>query len=78
MDRNPLLKAAGKPPRWRPPVAAPRRFRMPRLRGRRPLPGQRYLPGMAPPPICPNCGGREFDEDGDCTGCWEPYVVVGR
>jgi hypothetical protein len=27
-------------------------------------------------PICPNCGGVEFDEDGDCTACWEPEVVV--
>ena len=25
--------------------------------------------------ICPNCGGREFDADGDCTSCWEPAVV---
>jgi hypothetical protein len=28
-----------------------------------------------PQPTCPNCGGREFDEDGDCTSCWEPGVV---
>jgi len=28
-----------------------------------------------PPPTCPNCGGREFDEDGDCTRCREPGVV---
>jgi hypothetical protein len=21
---------------------------------------------------CPNCGGTNFDEDGDCTKCWEP------
>jgi hypothetical protein len=26
-------------------------------------------------PTCPNCGGREFDEDGDCTTCWEPGVI---
>ena len=26
-------------------------------------------------PICPNCGGREFDEDGDCIGCHEPEVA---
>jgi hypothetical protein len=26
-------------------------------------------------PTCPNCGGAEFDEDGDCTSCWEPAVV---
>ena len=26
-------------------------------------------------PVCPNCGGVEFDEDGDCTSCWEPGVV---
>jgi hypothetical protein len=30
------------------------------------------LPGAA---ICPNCGGTEFDADGDCVGCWEPGVV---
>jgi hypothetical protein len=23
-------------------------------------------------PICPNCGGTKFDEEGDCTLCWEP------
>ena len=28
-----------------------------------------------PQPTCPNCGGREFDEDGDCMSCWEPGVV---
>jgi hypothetical protein len=28
-----------------------------------------------PEPICPNCGGTEFDEDGDCTSCWEPAVA---
>jgi hypothetical protein len=26
---------------------------------------------------CPNCGGTEFDEDGDCIRCWEPGVVPG-
>ena len=26
-------------------------------------------------PTCPNCGDTEFDEDGDCTSCWEPAVV---
>jgi hypothetical protein len=26
-------------------------------------------------PRCPNCGGTEFDEDGDCTSCWEPGVI---
>ena len=33
----------------------------------------------APPPglVCPNCGGTEFDEDGDCTRCWEPGVARG-
>ena len=25
--------------------------------------------------VCPNCGGTEFDADGDCTSCWEPGVV---
>jgi hypothetical protein len=29
-----------------------------------------------PQPTCPNCGGRAFDEDGDCTSCWEPGVVA--
>ena len=29
----------------------------------------------SPQPTCPNCGGTEFDEDGDCTSCWEPGVV---
>ena len=24
---------------------------------------------------CPNCGGTEFDEDGDCIRCWEPGVA---
>ena len=28
-----------------------------------------------PAPACPNCGSTEFDEDGDCTRCWEPGVV---
>ena len=28
-----------------------------------------------PQPTCPNCGAAEFDEDGDCTRCWEPAVV---
>jgi len=33
----------------------------------------------APQPglVCPNCGGTEFDEDGDCTRCWEPGVARG-
>ena len=30
-------------------------------------------PGLA----CPNCGGTEFDEDGDCIRCWEPGVAPG-
>lgn len=25
--------------------------------------------------ICPNCGWTEFNEEGDCTRCWEPDVV---
>ena len=24
---------------------------------------------------CPNCGGTEFDADGDCASCWEPGVA---
>jgi hypothetical protein len=27
-----------------------------------------------PQPMCPNCGGNDFDEDGDCSSCWEPGV----
>lgn len=26
---------------------------------------------------CPNCGGTEFDDEGDCTRCWEPGVARG-
>jgi hypothetical protein len=26
-------------------------------------------------PKCPNCGGTEFDDDGDCSSCLEPGVV---
>jgi hypothetical protein len=51
------------------------------------LPGQRLLPGMedegqsaasgeAGPPVCPNCGSTEFDEDGDCAACLEPGVIA--
>ena len=25
--------------------------------------------------VCPNCGGTEFDADGDCMTCWELGVV---
>jgi hypothetical protein len=32
-----------------------------------------YEPGIST--ACPNCGGTEFDEDGDCTCCWEPAVI---
>jgi hypothetical protein len=51
------------------------------------LPGQLPLPGMgeeeaqsarsaeAGPPVCPNCGSKEFDEDGDCAVCLEPGVI---
>jgi hypothetical protein len=50
------------------------------------LPGQRLLPGMeieaqsatpdeAGRPVCPNCGSKEFDEDGDCAVCLEPGVI---
>jgi hypothetical protein len=27
---------------------------------------------------CPNCGGTEFDEDGDCAVCFEPGVIPVR
>ncbi len=36
-------------------------------------------PSLASPPAgtpcCPNCGGTQFDDDGDCTHCWEPAVA---
>lgn len=27
-------------------------------------------------PSCPNCGGTEFNSDGDCTRCWESGAVA--
>ena len=36
------------------------------------------LPATAPAATCPNCGGTEFDEDGDCVECWEPGVARGK
>ncbi len=50
------------------------------------LPGQLLLPGIggevqsaasdeAGTSVCPNCGSKEFDEDGDCAVCLEPGVV---
>jgi len=38
-------------------------------------PPQAPAVAIAPGAICPNCGGTEFDTDGDCTSCWEPGVV---
>lgn len=67
---------------WRPVVA----YRLPPVRvprARKSLPGQMLLwdrePGPQGPrpgrPVCPHCGGIEFDEDGDCTSCLEPGVA---
>lgn len=109
-DANPVDEAGAY--RWRPTVAPSRPGGIPRIRARRPLPGQMSLPGIEspdePPPtarlagderhrvdapelpgggstadapqpglVCPNCGGTEFDEDGDCVRCWEPGVAPG-
>lgn len=89
---------------WRPVVFPYRPHVAPRARARKPLPGQRYLPGLEPSEPasecslttakdeniaelqertdasgtavrCPNCGSSDFDDDGDCTNCWEPGVV---
>ena len=35
--------------------------------------GEESGPGLAT--VCPNCGGAEFDTEGDCTHCWEPGVA---
>lgn len=32
-------------------------------------------PGCRATAVCPNCAGITFDEEGDCTTCWEPGVV---
>lgn len=67
---------------WRPTVL----YRLPPVkvpRQRKSLPGQLLLwdrePQPAGPrperPVCPHCGGIEFDEEGDCTNCLEPGVV---
>jgi hypothetical protein len=64
---------------WR-PVAA---YRLPPVkvsRTRKSLPGQMLFWDREPEPqgprparpVCPHCGGIEFDEDGDCTNCLEP------
>lgn len=29
-------------------------------------------------PVCPHCGGIEFDEEGDCVACLEPGVAPGE
>ena len=67
---------------WRPVLA----YRAPPLavpRPRKSLPGQMLLwdrePEPAGPrpdrPVCPHCGGFEFDDDGDCASCLEPDVA---
>jgi len=72
--------------KWRPAVPPFRPKPLQRLRMCKYLPGQRFLPGMedeaqsaasdeAGPPACPNCGSKEFDEDGDCAVCLEPGVI---
>lgn len=81
-------QAAGRtgPYRWRPAVAPFRPPRAARARPRKSAPGQMLLPGIespAPPSpasgtVCPNCGGTEFDDDGDCVRCWEPGVATAR
>jgi hypothetical protein len=87
-----LCNAANPP--WQPMVSLYHARGLNRIRAKKSLTGQRYLPGLDPgedehpfvaggdggeaaarAPVCPNCGGREFDEDGDCTSCWEPGVV---
>ena len=71
--------------KWRSAVRPFRPKPLQRLKMREYLPGQRLLPGMedegqsaasgeAGPPVCPNCGSTEFDEDGDCAACPEPGV----
>lgn len=35
-------------------------------------------PSYLIPAVCPNCGGTTFDEDGDCTTCWEPRVIAAK
>jgi hypothetical protein len=66
---------ANEPIRWKPALAAYRPRSLAAPKPKRPLPGQRYLPGMNPRRrVCPNCGGRRFDADGDCLRCWEPGV----
>ena len=37
-------------------------------------PGGSHPETPEPAITCPNCGGAEFDEDGDCVKCWEPGV----
>jgi hypothetical protein len=76
---------------WHPMIPLYRPHPLARIRPRKPLPGQMCLPGMelvdverpcsptsGTEAVCPNCGGTEFDEDGDCTACWEPGVVEPR
>jgi hypothetical protein len=66
---------------WR-PVVAYRSAALVPPRQKRSLPGQLFLwdelpapPGAHPNrPVCPHCGGIEFDEDGDCVNCLEPGV----
>ncbi len=82
--------------RWRPLVGPYRKPLFARMKPRRSLPGQLFLPGIDEVEkhaarhalksdekalheiICPNCGGTDFDEDGDCTGCWEPGIDPRR
>ncbi|GAG40181.1 unnamed protein product, partial [marine sediment metagenome] len=36
---------------------------------------KRAEPDEDDPPVCPNCKGTEFDDDGSCHNCHEPDVV---
>jgi hypothetical protein len=89
---------------WKPALVPYRPRPLSPPRPKRALPGQQFLPGMAPRRktrsagrparsqtgsqpagpaetarvACPNCGGTQFDSDGDCTRCWEPGVGPRR
>lgn len=73
------------PPPWR-PVVAYRPAPVGHPRPKRSLPGQLLLwdelPQVDSPhpnrPVCPHCGGIEFDDDGDCVNCLEPRVAPPR
>jgi hypothetical protein len=77
MIQRPLLPDLVGADRWRPAVQPCRVQPVMKRRRSLPLPGQMFLPGIEQPQrSCPNCGGMEFDEDGDCTSCWEPLAIA--